>query len=571
MGGLFFISIRRLRAPLVLLIVVFSISTAGLAIIPGADANGLPWRPSLFEALYFVTYTATTIGFGELPFTFTNLQRLWVTAIIYLSVIGWAYLLGNILALVQDKGFQAAVVAARFRRTVRVLSEPFYLVCGLGETGITVARALDAMGRRFVAVDSDERRILELDLGDFATDPPGIAADVSSPETLMLAGLGKRECRGVLALTPSDGANLAVAVTTRLLHPGLRVICRAESSTAMDAMATCGVVEIINPFREFSERLATAMRAPDTHRLVTWLTGPPGAKLPPRLPPPPGRWIVCGYGRFGAAVTETIESSGFAVTVVDPDEPPADGLDLVRGLGSDEASLKAAGIAEAEGIVAGTDDDIANLAMAMAARKFNPGIFVIARQNLARNRALFAAFGAEMTMVPSQIVANECIALLGARHLSSFLALAHGRDDAWAAQTMDRLSAVVGQDAPVVWGLTVRESDTPGLVDAFRRAGGVRLDDLLRDPADRTRRIDALPLLLVREGERRLLPDGATDLRPGDELLYAGRTRARRAMEETVLNANAAEYVLTGRDRPSSVLARLIDRFGGGKPAVSRR
>ena len=31
------------------------------------------------------------------------------------------------------------------------------------------------------------------------------------------------------------------------------------------------------------------------------------------------------------------------------------------------------------------------------------------------------------------------------------------------------------------------------------------------------------------------------------------------------------QYVLTGRDRPSSVLARLIDRFGGGKPAVSRR
>ena len=63
MSGLFFISIRRLRAPLVFIIVVFAVSTAGLALIPGVDAEGDPWRPTLFEAFYFVTYTATTIGF----------------------------------------------------------------------------------------------------------------------------------------------------------------------------------------------------------------------------------------------------------------------------------------------------------------------------------------------------------------------------------------------------------------------------------------------------------------------------------------------------------------------------
>ena len=81
-------------------------------------------------------------------------------------------------------------------------------------------------------------------------------------------------------------------------------------------------------------------------------------------------------------------------------------------------------------------------------------------------------------------------------------------------------------------------------------------------------RSSALPLLLVRDGERLPLPDGDTALRAGDEILYAGRDRARRAMEQTLLNANTAEYVLTGRDRPSSILARLIDRFAGERPAV---
>jgi Trk K+ transport system NAD-binding subunit len=562
-SGLFFISIRRLRAPLVFIIVVFAVSTAGLALIPGVDADGRPWRPSLFEAFYFVTYTATTIGFGELPFAFTNLQRLWVTGIIYLSVIGWAYLLGSLLALFQDKGFQAAVVAARFGRTIRHLREPFYLLCGLGETGLTVARALDRMGTRFVAVDAAEAGVLELDLGDFATDPPGLAGDVRSPATLLLAGLGKQECRGVLALTADDRANLAIAVAARLLHPGLRVIGRAHSSEIMDAMATAGVAEIINPYREFAERLAIAMRAPDTHRLLTWLTGPPGSRMPPRIPPPPGRWIVCGYGRFGEEVTGAILRGGFDVTAIDPDGPPAPGLELVRGLGFDEAALRRAGIAEAEGLVAGSDDDTANLAMAMAARKLRPQIFLILRQNREHNRALFRALDADMIMVPSEIIADECIALLRARHLSSFLATACRRDNDWSAEVTTRLEPIVGPGSPAVWSVTLRESEAPGLLDAMKRAGRATLDDLGRDVADRGLHLDCLPLLLVRAGQRVELPPADTELRPGDELLYAGRERARRAMTQALRNANTAEYVLTGRDRPSSVLARLLDRIRG--------
>jgi len=46
---------------------------------------------TLFQAFYFTSYTASTIGFGEIPYAFTDRQRLWVTVIIYASVIGWAY------------------------------------------------------------------------------------------------------------------------------------------------------------------------------------------------------------------------------------------------------------------------------------------------------------------------------------------------------------------------------------------------------------------------------------------------------------------------------------------------
>ena len=74
-----------------------------------------------FDAFYFMSYTASTIGFGELPYPFTYNQRMWVTISIYLTVIGWAYAIGSLLALVQDRSFRQALALQRFTRKVRRL------------------------------------------------------------------------------------------------------------------------------------------------------------------------------------------------------------------------------------------------------------------------------------------------------------------------------------------------------------------------------------------------------------------------------------------------------------------
>ena len=93
-----FLIMRRMRAPLIILIVIFAVSVIGLTLIPGQDADGAPWRMGFFDAFYFMSYTATTIGFGELPYPFTGAQRLWVMGTIYLTVIGWAYAISALLA-----------------------------------------------------------------------------------------------------------------------------------------------------------------------------------------------------------------------------------------------------------------------------------------------------------------------------------------------------------------------------------------------------------------------------------------------------------------------------------------
>ena len=565
MPSLILITIRRLRAPLILIILIFALSTIGLSLIPGVDPEGHPWRMSLFEAFYFVTYTATTIGFGELPHAFTDEQRLFVLLIIYLSVLGWAYLLGSLLSLAQDKGFQQAIISGRFRRSVAGLREPFYLVCGLGDTGMTVVRALDRLGYRFTAIDKDERKIQELEIEGLSTDAPALTADARSPETLSTAGLLKPECKAVLALCNDDETNLAVAIAACILRPGLSVIARADTPVTATSMASLGAYRVINPFREFGEHLELAMRAPETHRLLSWLTSPPGSHLsrssPPRIPAAPGHWVVCGYGRFGGEVVSAIQRGGFKATVVDPAAMPAEGLRSIKGLPTDSAVLREAGIETASGVIVGADDDTANLAIALAARRLNPDVFVILRQNLQTSRMLFNRFGANMTMVPSQIVANQCVAALRTPLLAEFLDNVRKKDELWAYSLAEDLRAFVGEETPRFWSFSIRPNEAPGLLDAMERMKRpVVIDDLLRSPQGREDRAQCLVLMSVRGAKATELPSGDFEVLAGDRLLFAGRRAAEDNLRLLLRNANVAAYVIGARIEADGWIWRMIEK-----------
>ena len=214
-----FLVMRRMRAPLIILIAIFAISTVGLTLIPGQDLEGRPWRMGFFDAFYVMSYTASTIGFGEIPYPFTYNQRMWVTISIFLTVVGWAYAIGSLLALVQERSFRQALALQHFTRKVQRLNEPFLLICGYGRTGELLAQSLDALGRRFVVIDRDDERIDDLYLDSYHADIPGLAADAGDPSHLAIAGLDHPGCEGVLALTDNDETNLAVVQTAALLRP----------------------------------------------------------------------------------------------------------------------------------------------------------------------------------------------------------------------------------------------------------------------------------------------------------------------------------------------------------------
>jgi voltage-gated potassium channel len=546
--------LRRLRAPIILLIVVFAVGMVGLVLIPGVDDRGEPWHMTLFQAFYFTTYTASTIGFGEIPYEFTDTQRLWVTVIIYASVIGWAFLVASLLSLGRDKAVRKAMTERRFHNQVAALVEPFYLICGFGETGHLIARALDRRGRRFVAIEVDEARAQQLDLMEFRQVPLALAADASLPASLEAGGLRKDNCRGVLALTNDDRANLAVAMAVRLLEPNVPVLARAMTRDTASNMASFGTHHIINPFVRFGEQLALAISAPVNYRLISWLTGLPGTELAPQATPPQGSWVVCGYGRFGREVVRAFHEQGLEVTIIDPNVSEDPGLPAVRGLGTEAEPLKAAGILEAVGVVAGTDDDVNNLSIVVTARELNPDLFTIVRQNAQANTPLFDAFDADLKMVSSELIASECLAVVRTPLLEPFLDICKERDAAWAQALIERLQSVIGDRSPTIWSVTLNIAEAPSIYRVLMQHGHVSTGDLVRRPSRREEPLACVPLYLQRHEESIELPGDDLELRPGDRLLFAGLTRAQREQQVLLRNDKVRDYVLTGHDPPTGWL-----------------
>ena len=558
-----FLVLRRMRVPLITLVLVFAVSVFGLTLVPGQDADGEPVRTSFFHAFYFMSYTATTIGFGELPNAFTDAQRLWVVVCIYLTVVAWAYAIGALLTLLQDRAFRHALAVQHFERKVRRIAEPFLVVAGYGQTGALLVRSFDALGRRLVVLDSDAEKIDALDLMSYRGDVPGLAADVRSPHQLRRAGLESPHCEGVLALTDDDEANLAVAMAAALLRPDLPVVARTVSPQIGNRMRAFGSPIVINPFDRFGEHLLLALKAPATYRLMTWLEAGPGAPLPPPgQPSRTGRWIVCGYGRFGQAVTADLRKAGLEVTVVEQDPDLAEvarvhGVEVVEGDATDASVLRRADPADAVGVVAGTDNDTTNLSVADAARDLQPGISLIGRRNLPANALLYAAMHLDAVLVPTELVAHEAYAHLSTPLLWRFLQEMPAQGDVWASRLLVEMADRCGQHLAALWKVRLTAREAPAL-QRWLVEGEVTVADLLRSPDDREQELDAMVLLLMRGDHSILTPDGDTVLEPDDQVLVAGRPTSRRALDTTLVVEPVCDYVITGERQPVGTVWRAL-------------
>jgi voltage-gated potassium channel len=163
-----------------------------------------------------------------------------------------------------------------------------------------------------------------------------------------------------------------------------------------------------------------------------------------------GHYILCGYGRVGLTVARELVHAGRKVVVIDilPESlarARREGFLEVEGDATEEATLRAAGIERAKGLITTIDSDAHNVYVILSARALNPDLFVVARANTADSEARLMQAGASRVVSPYTMAGHRLAELATRPRVVDFIdaALSHGE----LAFSMEEVEVVAGNAA----------------------------------------------------------------------------------------------------------------------------
>ncbi|MDP1793444.1 MAG: potassium channel protein [Acidimicrobiales bacterium] len=133
--------------------------------------------------------------------------------------------------------------------------------------------------------------------------------------------------------------------------------------------------------------------------------------------------IICGWGRVGRAIQESLSAAGdMAVVIdVDPARAASAGDSVVLGDATDDDVLREAGIERARCLVVALVNDSDNVYVTLSARALRPDLLIVARARTESAYAKLLQAGANRVVNPQQIGGARMAALAIQPAVADFL------------------------------------------------------------------------------------------------------------------------------------------------------
>lgn len=542
-----------MRMPAIIVTITYTISIVGLLLIDGVDNNGNPYNMTIFDAFYFITYTASTIGFGETPYEFTYPQKIWVTICIYFTVIGWFYGVGAIVTLLQNKLLIDEIEKSKFRWQVKSIKRKFIIILGFNYVTSEILKKAIESDIRTVIIEQDEVRANNLTLENYTPTVPILVADVKDHNSLIEAGIKNSNCKAVVSLFDDDELNLTVAVKSKLINKNVSLAVKSSSSNHTENLQDLNVEVIVNIFEIIAKELKMAINSPHLLKLEKWLYKID--KLDARVPfVPKGKYIICGYGRLGKHIYKVLKNEDIDLHFIEIDEDKAknlseDELSKITFANADDKKVQIlADIKNTEVILAFTDNNTVNLSIIATAKKLNPEIITMAREDKSGDFSIFANAKIDYLFIPSKIMFNKTTNALLNPMSDIFISAFENQHEIWAQKLVRKLLETINSD-PIAFELTINKTETPELYKAISRNINIELGLLSTSLHNRMQKNNVVPLLLIRDNENFMLPDENIKLKNEDKILFACDKNAKNDIEYISQNIYEFNYAILGEDK----------------------
>lgn len=237
--------LKRLFFIAALLTTAILIGTVGFIVVEG-------W--SVFDSFYMTLITLTTVGYGEVhPLSFHGkvfasfLMLIGVTTV-FVSIA----VLGETLIRLEMTDYFGEKRRDRMLKNI----SGHYIVCGAGRVGRSVIQELLRGDATVVLIDN------VMDRARWATDKGVITlvGDATKDEILRQARVDT--AKGLVAAISSDAENVYVALSAKVLNPGLVISARASDDQAEEKLRRAGATTVFTPYSFIGHRLAQSMLRP---------------------------------------------------------------------------------------------------------------------------------------------------------------------------------------------------------------------------------------------------------------------------------------------------------------------
>lgn len=123
-------------------------------------------------------------------------------------------------------------------------------------------------------------------------------------------------------------------------------------------------------------------------------------------------FIICGFGRIGKIIAESIHKAGIPLVIVENNpnlisEIEKGGYLYVEGDATQDEVLKSAGVDRARGAISVLGSDADNVYTTLTARAMNPGLLIVARASDKKAEKRIMQAGADKVISPYEIGAKR--------------------------------------------------------------------------------------------------------------------------------------------------------------------
>lgn len=216
---------------------------------------------SIQDALYMVTLTVFTVGYGEVhPITTPFLHGLTMATMV-LGCTGMIFFTGALVQFFTLRPLQEIFGDRRVHTEIDKLTD-HVIVCGYGRIGVELSKALKDGGAAFVVVEQDEQRVAQ------ARAAGCLCLQGDATNEAMLEEVGVARARALATVLPNDASNVFITLSARSLNSDIEIIARGDAVSTERKLLHAGADKVVLPTHIGAERIAEIILFPETSRFI---------------------------------------------------------------------------------------------------------------------------------------------------------------------------------------------------------------------------------------------------------------------------------------------------------------